>query len=158
MPSEITTVTLLTELKRIINDPDAQFMTDAEYTRTIMQYILPEQSFVFQLITTGYFAYQGGDKLYLWNPSFTGNGTANYTLNSIGSIVVSSGTDASSTISVTGARVNFTEVVCEVLRYLATHKAKEISQSGAYGSISPEDVYQKLMTMYEYWRGAFAIC
>jgi len=152
----ITVVTLIDELKVVLGDTDGQFFTEAEYTRRILEHIIKEQTFVFQKVATNYFSYQGGE-LWLWDPDFTGEDDLEYTLNACGSIVVTTGTDSRTQIQVMGARVDFREVVYNLLMYLATNKADMLSQSGGYGSISPEEAYAKLVKMAQYWRGTFAV-
>jgi len=151
-------VTVLDELKIELNDRDAKFMSDAEYKREIYKRTAQENTYVFQKVTTGIYAYMGGDKLYLLNPTFTSQAGVTYTTNASGSIEILTGTDTRTTINVTGARVDFREVVCAILMRFATHRCKEISESGQWGSITPEEVYQKCMTMLQNWRGSYSIC
>jgi hypothetical protein len=41
----------------------------------------------------------------------------------------------------------------ELLHYLATHRAQEISVSIGDGSVSAESVHAKLLEMADYWTG-----
>jgi len=157
-----TTVTATDLLAKAIRDPDSKVLTADDLERYILSHIGNEQSYPATKRVAGYWTCSG--PLCLWSPTFTGESGADYTINagaplSSGtvSIKLTNGTDTRSTITVTGAPVDFNECLAEVLEYIATHRAQQYSQSISGGSVSPETARRELLAQAAQVRGAFSI-
>ena len=153
----INSVTLLNELKLHLNDKsaaDAGFITDAEYERFIFNNFVSgdEQDFVFDKASTGIYVHRAGG-LVLYAADFTAEDDVTYTLNPRGSIKVTAGTATVTQITVTGVRVDWDELLVEVLLFLANHRSREVAQALGDGNYDPGIVRTALIEQAEVIRG-----
>lgn len=167
-----TTVDVIDELKLALNDKDGAILSDAEYKRFILKHVyIQNVAYSFQHISGNFFAYRGyfsgynslaglggsshGGRVYIFNPVLTtGEAGRTYTINCTGSIEQTAGATATVTQhTVTGALVDFDELMVELCTFLAQHKAQEMAQSIGDGNLSPDEVHHKLMEMAQYHRG-----
>lgn len=163
-----TVVTVLDEVRLALSmkGTDA-FVTDDEIERFIYANIegTTRSTHNFTLITaattgpSGVYACVDGRPygLMLFGPTMTCEADCVYVLNARGSITVTSGTPTATSITVTGIPVDFSTVMVQLLHWLATHRAQEISESMGGGSISPGGVKDQLIDMCEYWQGITAL-
>jgi hypothetical protein len=91
--------------------------------------------------------------LMLFAPTMTAEDDCVYVLNARGSITVTSGTPTAKTITVTGIPVDFSGLMVQLLHWLATHRAQEMSVSIGDGSVSAQSIHAQLIEMAEYWTG-----
>ena len=114
-----------------------------------------ESTYSFQKITTGLYKCFHGRPwgLFLWLPTFTGTDDATYTVNCRGSIEVTAGAEAATSITVTGSLVNFSNCMVQILHWLATHRCQELSMSVGGASMTPTGVKDELIAMAQYWQG-----
>jgi len=164
-------VSTVTHVKLLLNDmatADAEsFLTAAQYRDFVMKHIgAVEKDWVLRLVTANYYRYVPAGELFLFNPYgssdttvsiFTGEDDLVYTVNPTGFIQVTTGTHSADTITVTAARVDLGELMVELCMYIAQHRAQEVSMVMGDGSYTPEEVYRKLITMAETWRGVVAL-
>jgi hypothetical protein len=139
------------------------FLTNAEIDRFIFKHLIGTTRGVynFMLVTavstgpSGVYIHNNGKPygLMLFGPTMTAEADCVYVLNASGSITVTSGAPSATSIDVTGIPVDFPGVMVELLHYLATHRAQEISVSIGDGSVSAESVHAKLLEMADYWTG-----
>ena len=155
--------TVLDELKRAINDrrtdADEQWMTDSEYKAFIFRRFESNKNttYIFSSRASGVWTYgTAGDRIWLYDMSFTGQNDAAYTVNSTGSIELTAGTDSSAQLTVSGTPVDFPELVIDVCQYLITHKAQESSVNIGGASFTPQDE-QRIIRVMETWRGIKAV-
>ena len=80
-----------------------------------------------------------------------------YTVYARGAIEVTEGKHSTDTIAVTGARVNFPNVMVQILHWLATHRCQEVAQNSLSGSTDPSRVKDELLQMAEYWQGVTGV-
>ena len=166
-----TNVSTVTHVKLLLNDTatddDKSFLTPAQYRDFIMKHIAAEeQDWIFRLVTANYYRYTPAGSLFLFNPFgssdttesiFTGEDDCEYTINPTGFIEVTTGTHSEDTITVTAARVDLAELMVDFCMFIAQHRAQEVSQAMGEGSYTPEEVYQKLISMAEIYRGVVAL-
>ena len=89
---------------------------------------------------------------YWLSPSFTVEGSVDYTLNANGSIdVTSATTDSRSVITVSAVPVNFAMLMVDIFRYLGNHYSRVIAQSVGAVSVTPSTVRQELMRQATHW-------
>lgn len=115
--------------------------------------------------STGVYTYQMGyaPVAMLFNTPaapFTGDADVTYYTYANGPTVrayTSGGTvpvnHSSDTISLTGALVDFNEMMYHILTWLASYRAMAISQSYGNGSLSPGEMRKELLEMAASWRG-----
>ncbi len=139
------------------------FITDAEIKRFIYENIHnTTTTWNFQAIITGTLykcMHDNAYGLYLWGsgtgggPTFTGTNDCTYTVNARGSIEVTAGTETGTSFTVTGTAVDFPNCMVQILHWLATHRAQEISASVGGGSTSSQGIHDQLLQMADYWTG-----
>ena len=159
-----TVVSVLDEVRLALNmkGTDA-FLSDDEIERFIYDNVdgTTRSTWQFYLITasaagaTGVFKCSHGYPygLFLHGPTMTAEDDCVYVINSRGSIAVTSGTPTANPIEVTGIRVDFPNVMVQVLHWLASHRSMEISASAGSGSLSSSGVQESLLRMADYWTG-----
>jgi len=157
----VVTVTDHVRLAIDMRGTDA-WLTDAEINGFIYENITATRGdFSFQLVTSATTGPSGVYKcfhgysygLYLWGPTMSVEADCIYVLNSKGAITVTSGTPTATAITVTGAVVDFSAVMVQLLHWLATHRSKEISASAGGGSINSQGIHAQLLEMADYWTG-----
>ena len=156
--SDITQETLLARLKTILNDQKG-WLTDQQYNGFIFNHlILDSSTYNYQVRASGVWNYNLGEKLWLFDPTFTGVDDASYFIYADGSINETTDTkiDTSNSISVSGTLCDFVEVVVEVIQYLKTHKSQQESVNVGSVSFTPQDE-ERLTVIQEDWRGIVAI-
>lgn len=120
--------TLIDYAKSLLHDASGAFFddTDVQYTRRLLEKVYqPSTTFNFQWVSTGYYKYFP-EKIYLWNPSFSGLDGLTYTLNATGSIVVTAGTETRTDfIPVTGAAVDFPEFMVDLCMFISGQRSME---------------------------------
>ncbi len=158
-----TVNTVIDEVRLALNwkGTDA-IITDAEISRFV--YANMESSigtYTFQLATassagpTGVYKCNHGSAygLFLWAPTMTVEDDCVYVIQSRGAISVTSGTPVATLITVQGTPVDFAQVMVELLHWLATHRAQEISVSAGSGSMGSQGIHDQLIQMADYWQG-----
>jgi hypothetical protein len=155
-----TTVDVIDLLKLTLDDTGGDLLTAAQYNAYILKHIIAKsQNFKLTEIVTGTTYTYMGDPVWIYGIATTeGEDDKVYEVNCQGTILVTTGAHAAGDITVTGALVDFPELMVEICVYLlAQHKAQEMSVTLGDGSMSPEEVHRKLVSMAEYWRGVTAI-
>lgn len=150
-------------------DTAKQILLDADYEPFILPHCDAPSTFTLQRVATGYYAWQGGP-LAIFGPTtgnspFTTTATewqltcAVATIYGAPSLKLTAGSDTASSIVVTGSRIRgWTNVLCDVLTFIATHKAKQYSQSIAGATaVSPETARAELLAQVEVIRGVRAL-
>ena len=154
-----TTVDVLDLLKLTLDDTGGDLLTAAQYNAFILKHITTKSSSykLTEVVTGTTYTYMGGPVWIYGIATTEGEDDKVYEVNCQGTILVTTGAHAAGDITVTGALVNFPELMVEMCLYLAQHKAQKMSVTLGDGSMSPEEVHRKLVTMAEYWRGVTAI-
>lgn len=151
---------LLDNVKLAVNDVAGAWLSDAQYNSFIASQIVEDQGTrTFTKRATGWFVCDGYDGLpyaLLFasdTTPFTGESDVTYEVNARGSIQISSGTTAVTSISVTAAVVDFAAVMYELFIWLAAHRAMDITRSLGGDSYSVSGVRAELMRAAEHWQG-----
>lgn len=159
---------ILTELKVVINDRPTdsadQWLSDDRYRSFILKHLTSEESTSLTFtrrvgsgsVGTVWTYSMSGEATYFYAMSFTGQVDATYIVDCKGSIYLSVGTDNSTSLTVTGTPINFSELVVEVCLYLITTLAQKAPVSAGSGSYTPPDE-DRLVKVMEYWRGVVAL-
>jgi len=158
-------VTILDEVRLALgNKTTDAILTDIEIKRFILQNVISESaSYTLQeLGSTGDYVYPGVSAdygLWLYGMSFTGEDDIEYTVNERGSIDITggSGTAVEDEYTVTGAVIDFSNVMVQICHWLMTHRAQEIAQSNPAGSITPATIRAELQKIAEHWQGVQGI-
>jgi hypothetical protein len=142
MANTYTTETVLQRVKLGVNDNGAApvWLTDVLYNTFIANAVVSEnQPYRFTLYGTGLWKLDGdmwGGNPYVLHfatpaAPFTGNGTtATYNTSCWGSIMTTA-TDTTPYYEVTGCKVDYAAIMCELNMWLAQHRALQIaSQNG----------------------------
>lgn len=156
---------ILTALKQAINDTPTdstdQWLSDDVYRGFIHQHIITEESSSYTYTrrvgsgavgTVWTNSLGANDGEYYYEMSFTGTNDCTYIVDCRGSIRLSVGTDASTTLTVTATPVDFAELVISVCQYLITALAQKAPVAAGSGSYTPPDE-DRLVRVMEYWRG-----
>ena len=127
------------------------YLTEAIINRLVYRNLLgTESSFTADKAATGIYIAPQGYRYWLL-PTFTGEDDVEYTVNSTGSIEVTSGTHSTDSITVSAAEINFCLLMVDVLRYIANHFARKAAQSFGSTSISPQTVRAECMRQASHW-------
>jgi len=135
------------------------WLADIDYNRFILDHITSaEVTYTLQEYTTGLYKAFDGEGVWLWFTSqtapFTGTADCTYSVYARGPIVhCTSGTAGESSIDISGCPCDFNLVVSDLFYWLASHRAKEISQSNASGNVSVDAAYNRCLQAGEFWRG-----
>lgn len=151
----ITVVTLQDELKTIFLDENNTMFKETEYTGFILRNVISNASSYTAEQAVGNY-YHTPNTPYLLGPSFTADDDTSYTVRGAGAAIeITSGTHAGTTISLTGASINFRGVVADVCDYIATNKAKQASTifAGGDGQWTITDVHRKITEIRNFWIG-----
>ena len=146
-----TNVTLLDELKNILDDDSNKYMSDAEYNGFIFKHTEVEGTYGFNKMRTGLYVYQG--RQWFENISFSEDTATAYTAYFTGSINVTTGVDPRDLISVTATTCNFPEVIVDICRYILSANALKGPTSIGGGFFAPANV-EFIKRTLETWRGA----
>jgi len=151
--------TLVTEAQYALNDiTGSRMLSDADILRFLLRRVITRNHTVTLYDTgNGYYAYLGGavfPMILNETTPFSGEDGLTYTVNANGpSAVVTDGSATEDSLSVTGTLVDYEEALADMLVYLATHKAQQVSESFLDGSMTPVQVHRQMMEMAEAIRG-----
>jgi len=109
------------------------------------------QVYTFEQLATGLYRYASQKHLYLYAPTFTGEGGVDYTIHANASILVTAGTHSTQTIAVTGTPIRFYAFVSEVCMYLASQLAQKGTVSTGSSSVAMVSVRDELQRMAAYY-------
>lgn len=177
----ITLVTAAAQLQLLVKDPpiydadgstvleESTVLTPQEYMAFVAAHVEAgsrNAQWQFSNMGGGLFVCQHGVNLAVWNPSFTEQGSIDYTVYCAGGGGIYSAPsifctdedgdpveDSRDAITVTGGRIRWPRLAAELLTWIATHRAQEYSQSCVGGSISPETARNELMRQAQILQG-----
>ena len=155
-----TTVDVLDLLKLTLKDVGGDlFADDAPYNAFILKHIIAVSSTfkLTEIVAGTTYKYMGGPVWIYGIATTEGETDTVYEVNCQGTILVTTGSHSAGDITVTGAKVDFPELMVELCIFLAQHKAQEMSISLGDGGMNPEEVHRKLIGMAELHRGMSAI-
>jgi hypothetical protein len=148
-----TYTTIFDEVKAALNleTTGITSIPEAVIMRIAYRHIVGNEStYAAQKVATGIYKSNIGYGYWLL-PTFDGEDDVEYTINSTGSIEVTSGTHSTDSITVTATSVNFCMLMVDILRYIADNFAKTAAQSMGSTSISPQTVRAECMRQASHW-------
>ena len=161
-------VTTVVDIKLKLNDTgttdDDSFLTTAQYLDFILRRVASEATtYTLERVMAGYWRHVGGFYFFvpiaatgMWTPA--GEDDCTYITTPNGTVYVSDGTHAGTDdLVLTAARIDLNELMVDLCMFIAQHRAQEVSIIMGDGSYTPEEVYRKLITMAETWRGVVAL-
>jgi len=153
-----TTRTIQETLRDIVNkavdgagETPNSLDTDA-LDEMVYKYIIgPAQTYPFELVATNLYRWRGSKHLFLFAPTFTGQGGVDYTIYPSSTIKVRTGTHSGSMIEVTGSPCRFYALAAELCMFLASQAAQVGSMSMGGSSVAMTSVSTELTRLASYY-------
>jgi hypothetical protein len=161
----LNVVNVIDQVRLALNDAAnglgtaGDWLADIDLNRFILNNVISsETTYTLSEYATGLYKHSDGGGSYVWFTSqtapFTGTADTTYSVYCHGPIVhVTAGTAAETSFSLSGCPVDFNKTVADLFYFLATHRAKDISQSNTAGNLSVDAAANRCLYFAELWTG-----